>query len=481
MTLSYRLFFVMSLAFIHSACSGGDGSDTGGSTQPLSVTISGAGTVLSAPDGLSVCTTAPCSAPFKAGSSVNLTAVASSGNTFTGWSGACSGPSATCTVAMDAAKSAVANFSPIAACSLDGATTLASTITDAAGKLATNNTPNRLCPKATWGQVTGICHGDYAVQVNAYGTPPANTNFAMWSQNSGCWGVRVTEPANPKFVYWNAPIVTRGFSFGYSAPLTPAGGIPVSSLNAQYANAKTPCPAQGKSDSVCVKWSMEVPGISSKSAVNTAKSTLTNWDAMIDVYFHAVPNPAPGNSATFDLQIYQMLMDWQAGNGPNWATNMLRRYSTKTIGGVKYLVTVNTQNPGTEGSNWVGFGGKLNVVSLFALPTLPTTKTEGGAGSYLWGTPSALHDVGGIIAWLSQTQTISGVTSIFDDAGKPLFDNARGSTVAEPLISPAYYLTGLNTGFEVIQANATDPNHVNNAEYKTTNYWVALPGESVGK
>jgi hypothetical protein len=51
-----------------------------------------------------------CSASYNAGTVVTLTAAVSIGSTFGGWSGACSGQSLTCTVTMDAAKSATATF-----------------------------------------------------------------------------------------------------------------------------------------------------------------------------------------------------------------------------------------------------------------------------------------------------------------------------------------------------------------------------------
>jgi len=130
------------------------------------------------------------------------------------------------------------------------------------------------------------------------------------------------------------------------------------------------------------------------TGVQTCALPISKWAAMIDIHFHAVPDPVPGTGVTFDLQIYKMLMDWQATNSPNWATNMLRRYTPKTIGNVQYLVTVNTQNPGTQGSNWIGLSGQLNAASMFTLPALPTTRAGGGVGKYLWGTPSATHEVG---------------------------------------------------------------------------------------
>jgi Divergent InlB B-repeat domain/Right handed beta helix region len=75
-------------------------------TTTLTLTVSGAGSV-SFSDG-SVCS-ASCTKPFNTGTSVSLIAQATSGHSFTGWGGACSGTAA-CTVTMNAAKSVSANF-----------------------------------------------------------------------------------------------------------------------------------------------------------------------------------------------------------------------------------------------------------------------------------------------------------------------------------------------------------------------------------
>lgn len=76
----------------------------------LSVTKTGTGTgaVASSPTGINCGAT--CSAGFASGTSVVLAAVADAGSTFSGWSGACSGAGATCTVVMSAAKSVTASF-----------------------------------------------------------------------------------------------------------------------------------------------------------------------------------------------------------------------------------------------------------------------------------------------------------------------------------------------------------------------------------
>jgi hypothetical protein len=73
---------------------------------------SGAGTVTSAPSGIS-CGGA-CSASYSEGATVTLTATPASGSVFAGWGGACSG-TGTCVVALTAAKSVTATFNVPAA------------------------------------------------------------------------------------------------------------------------------------------------------------------------------------------------------------------------------------------------------------------------------------------------------------------------------------------------------------------------------
>ncbi len=74
----------------------------------LSVNKNGIGTVTSSPVGISCGGT--CEAPFGSGQSVILTATAAAGSRFEGWSGACTGTTATCTVTMNADKSVTATF-----------------------------------------------------------------------------------------------------------------------------------------------------------------------------------------------------------------------------------------------------------------------------------------------------------------------------------------------------------------------------------
>ena len=70
----------------------------------------GAGTVSSAPAGIDC--GADCSESYISGTVVTLTATATTGSVFSGWSGACTGSSSTCSVTMDAARSVTATFAP---------------------------------------------------------------------------------------------------------------------------------------------------------------------------------------------------------------------------------------------------------------------------------------------------------------------------------------------------------------------------------
>ncbi len=72
----------------------------------------GNGTVISSPSGISCGTR--CSAPFTRGANVTLTATPASGSIFSGWSGACSGTNATCSVVMNTPQSVTATFFTVA-------------------------------------------------------------------------------------------------------------------------------------------------------------------------------------------------------------------------------------------------------------------------------------------------------------------------------------------------------------------------------
>ncbi len=108
-----KFLVIVTAAVWLAACGGSNGS--GATEQPagspttyaLTVNVAGSGTVSSSPAGLA-CTNS-CSGSFDQGSNVVLTAAPSTGYSFSGWSGACSG-SGTCTVAMNSANTVTATF-----------------------------------------------------------------------------------------------------------------------------------------------------------------------------------------------------------------------------------------------------------------------------------------------------------------------------------------------------------------------------------
>jgi len=99
----------------------------------LHVVVGGSGAVGSAPAGIS-CGTA-CSKSFAANATVTLTAAASAGSTFAGWSGACAGTSPTCAVTMSAARTVGAAFVAAGAMKLSVAGGAGGVVTTAPGAI----------------------------------------------------------------------------------------------------------------------------------------------------------------------------------------------------------------------------------------------------------------------------------------------------------------------------------------------------------
>jgi Phosphoesterase family/Divergent InlB B-repeat domain len=77
----------------------------------LTVSESGSGTVSSSPSGINCGST--CTGTFNAGTPITLTAAPAVGNSFAGWSGACSGSSPTCTIVLNQATTVAAGFQVI--------------------------------------------------------------------------------------------------------------------------------------------------------------------------------------------------------------------------------------------------------------------------------------------------------------------------------------------------------------------------------
>jgi phospholipase C len=141
---------------------------------PVQLTVqnagTGTGTVTSSPTGINCGTT--CSATFGLGTSVTLTAAPSTGSTFAGWSGACSGTS-TCAVTLTAATSVTATFNvPTSQLTVQDAGTGTGTVTSSPSGINCGTT----------------CSANIATGTSVTLTETAGTGstFAGWS--GGCSG-----------------------------------------------------------------------------------------------------------------------------------------------------------------------------------------------------------------------------------------------------------------------------------------------------
>src|SRR5260370_3065394 len=134
-----------------------------GPPETLTVSVSGSGRVTSSPSGISCPGT--CSVGFTLGTTVTLTASASTGYSFSGWSGPCSG-TGTCTLTMNSPMSVSATFTAIPE-------TLSVTVS---GSGTVISSPSGIsCP--------GVCATSFSYGTVVYltATPSNGYGFAGWS------------------------------------------------------------------------------------------------------------------------------------------------------------------------------------------------------------------------------------------------------------------------------------------------------------
>ena len=147
---------------------------TSGATHTLTVTVSGSGSVTSAPAGISCPGT--CSHAYTSGTRVTLTAAPASGSTFAGWSGGVCSGTGTCVVTISSDQSVTATFNTTPA---PGQRTLTVTLTGT-GSGSVSGT-GISCP--------GTCSHSYTqgTVVTLTATPASGSVFGGWS-GGGCSG-----------------------------------------------------------------------------------------------------------------------------------------------------------------------------------------------------------------------------------------------------------------------------------------------------
>lgn len=140
----------------------------------LSVSAGGNGAVISIPAGIDCGNM--CSASFTSGIQVTLTAVPASGYVFTGWGGACSGTSTTCTLTMNQAQSVSASFGIATSYTLSVTTSGNGTVTSSPAGIDCGST----CSAGFAG----------ATQVTLTAAPTNGAAFAGWG--GACAGTSTT-------------------------------------------------------------------------------------------------------------------------------------------------------------------------------------------------------------------------------------------------------------------------------------------------
>ncbi len=134
-------------------------------TETLSVSNAGSGTVRSSSTGISCGST--CSHDFTYGTTVTLTATPATGSRFTGWLGACTG-TGTCTVVMNQAESVTATFALLSeTLSVSNAGSGTGTVTSSPTGIA--------CGSACARDFT------YGTNVTLTAAPATGSSFTSWS------------------------------------------------------------------------------------------------------------------------------------------------------------------------------------------------------------------------------------------------------------------------------------------------------------
>ncbi|HTJ41569.1 MAG TPA: choice-of-anchor D domain-containing protein [Kofleriaceae bacterium] len=181
---------------------------------PLDVARTGNGSIASAPAGIACGAT--CSASFDYGTMVTLTATPGAGATFAGWTGACTGTNATCTIAIDGAKSVGASFTT-------------NTYTLAVARSGTGGGVVTSAPAGIDCGATCSASFAYGTAVTLTATPSAGSSFGGWSgacTGTGTCSITIAQAANVTATFTIIPetlTITKSGTGGGTVSSSPAG------------------------------------------------------------------------------------------------------------------------------------------------------------------------------------------------------------------------------------------------------------------
>lgn len=252
----------------------------------------GAGTVSSAPGGITDCG-GTCTANFSVGTTVTLTANATGGSTFAGWGGACSG-SGSCVVTMSGNQTVTATFNP------PPSTATLTVMKSGAGSGTVSSSPAGISNCADTCTANFTAGSAVTLTANATG----GSTFAGWG--GACNGTgpcsvvmngnqTVTATFNPP-PSTNALQVNRTGSGNGTVTSAPAGINCGGTCNANFPSGSTvtltATPAIGSTFS---GWSGGCAGADTCTIVMSSDQTvIAQFDGMFDLVTLSVSKSGPG-------------------------------------------------------------------------------------------------------------------------------------------------------------------------------------------
>ena len=340
----------------------------------LTASTSGSGTVTSDVGGIS-CPSA-CTTNLASGAVVTLTAAPTTGNTFVGWSGACTG-TGTCQVTLNANATAVASFVPTAptlTVSLGG--TGSGTVSSAPAGIS--------CPTT--------CQAAFALQssVTLTASAGAGSTFAGWSGAcSGTGGCTVTMNA--------ALSVTATFNSGstqsFPSGFTLAGNGATTALNVLATFGTADAPVSGVSGNVDAIWA---------------------WDAAtLKWMFHTPQFTAAQSAAYAAAHGYEALTSIPPGRG--YWVNALAPFSITVPAGAPFNYGNITFGALPAGFNLLAIGGTMTASQFNVTVGLPPSPGQ------------IPNNFNALWAWDTARETWYFYTPSYEQPGAP-FTNCQYDT-----------------------------------------------------
>ncbi|PYR47170.1 MAG: hypothetical protein DMF95_17015, partial [Acidobacteria bacterium] len=336
----------------------------------LTVSKAGAGTGVVTSNPLGIDCGSTCAAPYTSGTVVTLTAQASAGAVFTGWSGACSGQATTCTVTINAATSVTARF--------DATFTLAVLKSGAGTGVVTSSPP-------------GIDCGSTCAAPYTSGTVVALTAQASAGAVFSGWSGACSGQARTCTVTINAATsVTATFDIVFSLNVVKFGiGSGVVTSNLPGIDCGSACAwnflsdtvvtltAQPSPGSVFMGWGEDCSGSGAATTCTVTMSALRNVRAQFDPIFWTLTTTVNGKGY---LRSIPAFIDC-----PGTCSGQLASGTTVTLtatAGSGYLFDAWTGCAGTGPVCTVTMDAAHTVTATFAAAqTLTISRTGTGTGT----------------------------------------------------------------------------------------------------